>query len=304
MRVDSARLNLTMVNATEKADKEETDSFHDALLKSRLSKTTDSSAQEKTEPLFQRKNYRFQLSNTTYKLFSGTVKTVETERYKIVEKKSGVVHVYDKQHNNEGVDWDLSTEAIQVDEATDTKFIINDLGAGFFTMLVVDDELEAGLKEALGTDELREQELTGFKVHTDQTTGIRYITANGYESGGGMLVLDDESRSKLDSIAKEYLEQYPILVDSYDEAWFYASFEVRGIAKRTENGIMMIGPNCISFENKDGVNRWSCVFDAEKWQLVKEQFDSVEENIEEWSFWKDFFERSKINVVKIFKKNN
>jgi len=67
--------------------------------------------------------------------------------------------------------------------------LINDWGNGFFNVAAVDEELEKGLKEALGVEKLAEKELTGFSVHQDAKTGIKYITANGYESRGGFFIM-------------------------------------------------------------------------------------------------------------------
>ncbi len=291
MKVDSANSYLFTANVKGRTDKSESGNFANALL-NRMGGEKDSYVETKRKSDYLCENYNDLFLNATSKHFTDSIKTVETERYKIVERESGVVRIYDKEHNNEAVDLKLNKEQVQVDKETGTKFIINDLGVGFFTMMTVDDELEAGLKEALGVDELDEKELTGFTVHTDQKSGIQYITANGYESRGGLLVLDKEAMQKLDSMAKEYLEQYPNLAKKYDEAWFYATFEVRGLLKRTPNGISMISPNSISFKDKDGENRWVSIFNPANWKQVKEEFDSGRNagKMEGWDFWKEFFE--------------
>lgn len=305
MKVDSAKPYLFTENVRERIDKNESGNFANALL-SRMGGAKDSYVAAERESDYLWANYSDLFLNATGKRFTGSIKTVETERYKIVERERGVVRIYDKEHNNEAVDLKLNTEKIQVDRETGTKLIINDLGVGFFTMLTVDDELEAGLKEALGVDELEEKELTGFTVHTDQKTGIKYVTANGYESRGGLLVLDKEAKQKLDSLAKEFLEQYPNLAITYNEAWFYATFEVRGLLRRTSNGIMMISPNSISFKDKDGENGWVSVFDPENWKQVKEEFDSGRNigKMEGWNFWKEFFDRWKIDASLVIPDSN
>lgn len=298
MKVNSANPCLFTTNVRERTGKSETCNFANTLL-NRMGGEKDSyvAAERKSDYLWG--NYSDLFLNAASKSsYTGSIKTVETERYKIVERESGVVRIYDKEHNNEAVDLKLNKEQIQVDKETGTKLIINDLGVGFFTMMTVDDELEAGLKEALGVDELEEKELTGFTVHTDQKTGIKYVTANGYESRGGYLVLDKEAKQKLDSMAKEFLEQYPNLAKTYNEAWFYATFEVRGLLKRTSNGITMISPNSISFKDKDGENGWVSVFNPKNWKQAKEEFDSGGNagKMEGWNFWKKFFDRWKIDA--------
>lgn len=297
MKVNSANPYFFTANVSEKTVKDESDNFANALL-NRMGGAKDSyvAAERKSDYLCE--NYSDLFLNATSKHFTGSIKTVETERYKIVERESGVVRIYDKEQNNEAIDLKLNKDQIQVDKETGTKFIINDYGAGFFIMMAVDDELEAGLKEAIGVDELEEKELTGFTVHTDQKTGIKYVTANGYESRGGYLVLDKEAKQKLDSLAKEFLGQYPNLAKTYNEAWFYATFEVRGLLRRTSNGVMMISPNSISFKNKDGENGWVSVFNPENWKQVKEEFDSGRNagKMAGWNFWKEFFDRWKIDA--------
>lgn len=298
MKVNSANPYLFTANVRERTGKGESDNFANALL-NRMGSAKDSyvAAERKSDYLCE--NYSDLFLNAANKSsYTGSIKTVETERYKIVERESGVVRIYDKEQNNEAIDLKLNKDRVQVDKETGTKFIINDYGAGFFIMMAVDDELEAGLKEALGVDELDEKELTGFTVHTDQKSGIKYVTANGYESRGGYLVLDNEAKQKLDSMAKEFLEQYPNLAKTYNEAWFYATFEVRGLLKRTPNGISMISPNSISFMNKDGENRWVNIFNPANWKQVKEEFDSGRNagKMERWNFWKEFFDRWKIDA--------
>lgn len=297
MKVNSANPYFFTANVSEKTVKDESDNFANALL-NRMGGAKDSYVAAERKPDYLCENYSDLFLNATSKHFTGSIKTVETERYKIVERESGVVRIYDKEQNNEAIDLKLNKDQIQVDKETGTKFIINDYGAGFFIMMAVDDELEAGLKEAIGVDELEEKELTGFTVHTDQKTGIKYVTANGYESRGGYLVLDKEAKQKLDSLAKEFLGQYPNLAKTYNEAWFYATFEVRGLLRRTSNGVMMISPNSISFKNKDGENGWVSVFNPENWKQVKEEFDSGRNagKMAGWNFWKEFFDRWKIDA--------
>ena len=298
MKVDSANPYLFTANVKGRTGKSESGNFANALL-NRMGGEKDSYVASERQSDYLWENYSDLFLNAANKSsYTGSIKTVETERYKIVERESGVVRIYDKEQNNEAVDLKLNKEQIQVDKKTGTKLIINDLGVGFFTMMTVDDELEAGLKEALGVDELDEKELTGFTVHTDQKTGIKYVTANGYESRGGAICMDNEAKQKLDSLAKEFLEQYPNLAKTYNEAWFYATFEVRGLLKRTPNGITMISPNSISFKDKDGENGWVSVFNPKDWNRVKEEFDSGRNigKMEGWNFWKEFFDRWKIDA--------
>lgn len=296
MKVDNFCSVIFTTKMGQKTGEANAGSFSDALV-SRMESSKAPYMESSTQKEFSCRDYRRLFPNTVvHKRYTNSVKPVETNRYRIVEEQRGVLTVYDKERN-ECADLKLNKEQIRVDKATGMKFIISDFGSGIFTMVAVDSELEAGLKEALGTDELEEEELKGFTVHTDKKTGMRYVTADGYEGCGGFLIIDEEGKAILDSLAKEFLEEYPNLMRTYNEAWFYATFEVRGLVKRTPNGILRIGPNCISFDNKDGVNRWVSIFDPKDWKKVKEKFDSGSVGeMEDQNFWKAFFEIMKIDA--------
>lgn len=232
----------------------------------------------------------------THRYDTSSINAVETDKFSITGRLGSYLCIYDKERG-EAFNWKLNENDIQVDEKTGLKFLINDLGCGLFNMVVVDSELEQGIKEALGVSELEEKPLINFTVRQDQKTGIRYITPNGYESSGGLIIMDEEAHKKLDSLAKEYLSQYPNLVHSYEEAWFHATFEVRGLTKRTSGGIMQISPNSISFLNKDGINSWVCTFDPKRWKEVKEKFDRNDIAGEEsWEYWMNLFQGLKIDA--------
>ena len=281
------------------------DQFIDALL-SKTSAGRDTfiqSGQDRSYFMYDAKigNALFQTKGQPH---AGEIQDVETERYIITARQRGELCIYDKMRDENFI-WDLSKNNVQVDAKTGSKFLINNLGSGFFIMAAVDSELENGLKQALGVDALEEKDLIGFTVHQDRKTGIQYITANGYESQGGQIIMDDNAHKQLDSMAKEYLKEYPNLVRNYNEAWFYATFEVRGLAKRSPNGIMMIGPNSLTFMHKDGIHRWLAVFDEEDWEKVKEAFDKNAGNAgaETWEFWEQLFHGMKLNVHRVVPDN-
>lgn len=275
-------------NATTRVNRGSGDQFIDALL-SKTSAGRDSfiqSGQDRSYFIYDTK-IRNSLFQTKGQPYAGEIQDVETERYTITSQHRGELYIHDKLRDENFI-WDLNKNQVQVDAKTGSKFLINDLGAGFFIMAAVDSELENGLKQALGVDALEEKDLIGFTVHQDRKTGIRYITANGYESQGGQIIMDNNAHAQLDSLAKEYMKQYPGLMRTYNEALFYASFEVRGMAKRVSDGIMMLGPNSLSFKSVDGQNDWLLIFDQEYWDTMKAIFDQAEnDEIRNKDFWEN-----------------
>ena len=83
----------------------------------------------------------------------------------------------------------------------------------------------------------------------------------------------DATKNKLDSLAERYLSQYPQMLKDKQEAWFYATFEVRGLAKRTNTGITMIGPNSVTHRDIDNKYDWTNTFEIQNWSTIKDLFD-------------------------------
>lgn len=298
MQVNSTGIkNISLTSESKKVERSKQGDFGNTLLnKIKGTKNIyDTYEASKQTIFYPSEDYNNLIHNIDLKKYTDSVKPIETKRYTIEELEGGYLRIYDKERK-EGFKWKLGENQIQVDKVTGTKFLINDWGSGFFNMVTVDVELENGLKEALGVDSLEESELTGFTVHQDEKTGIKYITANGYESRGGLLVLDEEAKRKLDALAKEYLNKYPNILKSYDEAWFYASFEVRGMVKQLEDGILMIGPNNISYKSKDRENTWVGIIDLEEWKILKEEFDR-NSKVEQQKYWEHIFMKHNIERV-------
>lgn len=298
MQIINAFSRSVNVNETRNINSEFTNHFSDVFL-TKMNAAKDSYTKSPEKATYNSENYNKFFGNIVMQKgqkYSGTINPVETERYTIEETEYGDLWIYDKERK-EGFIWELGKNQVQVDAKTGTKLLINNLGSGFFNMVSVDVELENALKEALGVDELAEKELVGFTVNQDRKTGISYVTANGYESQGGLIIFDDQTEGKLDSLAQEYLKKYPNIVKNYNEAWFYATFEVRGLAKQTANGILMIGPNCITFKHMDGLHSWLYIFDPDDWKDVKAQFDnSMSHDIENRDFWSNFFKKANIKA--------
>ena len=227
-----------------------------------------------------------------------SIKTVETDQYIISGKEGGYLRIENKT-NGEGFNWKLKENCIQVDEKTGKKFLINDFGAGFFNMVEVDEGLEESIKEALGTSDLEEKPLKNFTVNQDSKTGIYYITSNGYESQGGQIIMDNNARDKLNSLAEVYMKQYSSILKTKEEAWYYASFEVRGMTKRTNDGFMMIGPNSISYKNALNEKNWTAIFNPSYWKNVKNIYDErlpLDNSLNDWVEWNKLLNNNNIKA--------
>lgn len=224
-----------------------------------------------------------------------SIKIVECGDYRISSTNDGYLDIR-SMTSGEGFRWKLSENKIKVDEQSGMKFLINNLGSGFFNMLPIDNQMENALKESLNVDKLEEEKLCGFTVHQDTKSGINWITADGFEGQGGQIVMNDEARNKLESMADEYMRQYPSLMKNKNEAFFYASFEVRGMVQRSGSGVMMIGPNSLTFRDSNGEDRWTSAFEKSVWSMMKRLFDSNYSNKDanKWDFWDEIMKGNNI----------
>lgn len=277
--------NMTMfTHYTEKKNVSSKDEFKNTLNNTMPDDTVESSS-----------NIQESFGNKTADYDS--IKTVETDQYIISGKEGGYLRIENKT-NGEGFNWKLKENCIQVDEKSGKKFLINDFGAGFFNMVEVDEELEESIKEALGASDLEEKQLKNFTVNQDSKTGIYYITSNGYESQGGQIIMDNNARDKLNSLADVYMKQYSSILKTKEEAWFYASFEVRGMTKRTNDGFMMIGPNNISYKNTLHEKNWTATFMPSDWKKAKKMFDEIALTDKSFGDWNEWDKKLKNNNVK------
>ena len=207
-------------------------------------------------------------------------KELDTGRY-LISEKDGTLWIRDKQTESrfryrfhsvgfEGM--------VQVDRKSGQRFMFDDFGSGFFTVQPVDDELYDGLKNFFQTEALPESEMIKFTLNTDAKTGILYVTANGYEWQGGHIIMTDEARRKLDALAETYRKEHPDIAKTYEEAYFYASFEVRGMAARTRDGILMLRENYVEHIGEKESDHWTVYFEEKYFQSLKELFDRSDMN--------------------------
>lgn len=203
-------------------------------------------------------------------------KEVETENYKLVpEPGIGGLRIY-VNGESAGV-FKPEHLKIQEDAQTGTKVLISEmpgLNSSWYDAIPVNEELEGALSDAMGVDEVPHKALEGYYIGTHAETGIRYVMRPGDEGKGGQVLLCnavDEARYK--ALGEEYARRYPNLVKSPEEGLIYANFEIRGMAHRGANGIVMTHPDNISYnDNSDPKKNWSAMIGENAWNLLLSWF--------------------------------
>ena len=182
---------------------------------------------------------------------------------------------------------------IRVDEKTGTRVLISEIpgfGNSWYDAIPVDAELENGLAEAIGVDDIPEVELEGYYIGTHSRTGIQYVMRPGDEGRGGKVLLRNAGDvAKYNALAEEYYNRYPNLVTSQESGRIYASFEICGMMERTETGFVRIGFDNISYnDNFDYKKNWSAKLTGDTWEMLwkwLEENRSRMEKIGEFSTW-------------------
>ena len=130
--------------------------------------------------------------------------------------------------------------------------MISEHGTMSYDALVLDDELKDALQNVMDKDSLDVETLQGFTLNTHSGTGIQYLVKDGEEGRGGKVLLQNEAdRKRYEELAEMYFDKYPNLIESREEGFIWADLEIRGMAKRTDQGIISIGADGMSYSDNE-----------------------------------------------------
>ena len=235
--------------------------------------------------LFETQNSEIKVSN---------FKEHETPNYKFVpepEIGSGGMRIL-KNGQSVAV-FSVDDLKIRIDEQTGTRVLISEMGGfggAWYDAIPVDAELENGLAEAIGVEDIPEVELEGYYIGTHAGTGIQYVMRPGDEGRGGKVLLRNAADvAKYNALAEEYYTRYTNLVTSQEAGRIYASFEICGMQERTTTGFVNIRYDSISYhDNFNYKKNWSAKLTGDTWEMLwkwLEENRSRMEKIGEFSTW-------------------
>ena len=259
--------------------------FAEAVKETTSNSTDNVNETDIVSKLFETQNSEIKVSN---------FKEHETPNYKFVpepEIGSGGMRIL-KNGQSVAV-FSVDDLKIRVDEKTGTRVLISEIpgfGNSWYDAIPVDAELENGLAEAIGVDDIPEVELEGYYIGTHSRTGIQYVMRPGDEGRGGKVLLRNAGDvAKYNALAEEYYNRYPNLVTSQESGRIYASFEICGMMERTETGFVRIGFDNISYnDNFDYKKNWSAKLTGDTWDMLwqwLEENRSRMEKVGEFSTW-------------------
>ena len=249
------------------------------------------------------------LSSSAYGVSDGkqSYATYLSENYKIVpDNEAGCFDIYNKQGERLGA-FSYSDIKIRQDAATGKQFLISEHGTMSYDALVLDNELKTALQNVMGKEELETERLQGFTLRTHSGTGIQYLVRAGEEGRGGKVLLQSEADiAKYEALAETYFSKYPNLISDKNAAYIWADLEIKGLAQRTEHGIISMGFNGMSYnDNSNYKNNWSVLFPENTYQAIYEYIQNNRVNMEEmqkFSMWQNIFDRIDSRYERIWSK--
>ncbi len=226
----------------------------------------------------------------------------ESENYRIVpDNEFGVFTIYDKQGERYGA-FQYSDIKIKQDAESGKQFLISEHGTMSYDAMIFDDELKESLQNIMGKEQFETEPLKGFQLKQHSGTGIQYLLRDGEEGRGGRVLLQTaEDQRKYDELAEAYMNKYPNLIKDQNAAYIYADLEIRGLAERTNQGILSIGFDGISYSDNSGdTNGWYISFKADSYQRLYEWLTEnrdFNEEMEKISTWLDILKEKNAQLL-------
>lgn len=220
----------------------------------------------------------------------------KSENYRIVpDNEAECFDIYNKDGERLGV-FSYSDIKIRQDSTTGKQFLISEHGTMSYDALVLDGELKEALQNVMNKESLDVEEMQGFTLKTHSGTGIQYLVKNGEEGRGGKVLLQNEAdRKRYEELAEMYFNKYPNLIESREEGYIWADLEIKGMAQRTDQGIISMNADGMSYsDNENYKNNWNVLFSGSMYETLYEWFQNNKDSMEEihkFSTWQKVFDK-------------
>lgn len=220
----------------------------------------------------------------------------KSRNYRIMpDNEAGCLDIFVNDSERLGA-FSYSDIKIKQDAVTGKQFLISGHGTMCYDALVLDGELKEALQSVMSKESLDVEELQGFTLKTHSGTCIQYLVKDGEEGRGGRILWQNEAdRKRFEELAEKYFNKYPNLIESKEEGYKWADFEIRGMAQRADKGIISMSVDEMSYnDNENYKNNWRIIFSSSMYKMVYEWLqnntDSMNE-INKISTWQSFFHK-------------
>lgn len=238
----------------------------------------------------------FALSGNGINALKQAYSEYKSENYRIVpDNEAECFDIYNKDGERLGV-FAYSDIKIRQDVITEKQFLISEHGTMSYDALILDGELKEDLQNVMNKESLDVEEMQGFTLKTHSGTGIQYLVKKGEEGRGGKVLLQNEAdRKRYEELAEMYFNKYPNLIESREEGYIWADLEIKGMAKRTDQGIVSMRADGMSYsDNENYKNNWNVLFSGSMYETLYEWFQNNKDSMEEihkFSTWQKVFDK-------------
>lgn len=162
--------------------------------------------------------------------------------------------------------------------------------------MVLDGELKEALQNVMNKESLEVEALQEFNLKTHSGTGIQYLVKTDEEGRGGKVLLQNEAdRKRYEELAEMYFNKYPNLIESREEGYIWADLEIKGMAQRTDQGIISMNASGMSnSDNENYKNNWNFLFSGSMYEMLYDRFQNNKDSMEEihkFSTWQKVFDK-------------
>ena len=203
--------------------------------------------------------------------------SIETENYIFEQDKKNSNCFIVKGKNGYGYGYfDARLTTVEFDPSTSKTYLIEKgFNKGISAGLSLNDELEAGLKEYLGTDKISRgnfnQNYDNYNIYTDKKSGINTLQLKNLEAIDFRIMYSTpDDLEYLRKLSNDYKEKYPNITHNGDISSMYALLELAGFGHQTPNGIITVFQNSISYNDETDLSKnWTITFGETSETYVK-----------------------------------
>ncbi|MBR1816958.1 MAG: DUF3879 family protein [Lachnospiraceae bacterium] len=218
----------------------------------------------------------FTIHTNTYNepQYGADYRMVVSENYRLEpDDENYCYHIYDKTGTQIGGIIEYGDALPVENEKTKEKYLFTlykDMNA--YDVIILDDELEADLKEAFGEKFWYVRSLSEYSVISGGNIDLNYIVKNGtFDFYGHVLLWNKNDKEIYDALAKDYADRYPEIIPDTDTGYTYADMEVKGLSKRYDDGffILQTGGTIAYYGVRDLENTWSLALTTDEFEHIE-----------------------------------
>ena len=211
----------------------------------------------------------------------------------ISRENSNIIEIKNSETGTQYASLDLRHTSLYTHAETQTQMLIwEEKAAGIIDAIDVDEVLEIGLQKFLGNNNLLKSSLSN-QYEISKPNGITVLQVRGREAlNSRLLISNAEDERKLEELSNIYLESYPNIISGKESAIGIAALELSGLATRTENGILTITHNALSYTDNNDIDgkSWAIFYDQKELQFASLQQIMLDNlgisiNLQEEEFW-------------------